>query len=43
MCFHLLMISVYIYIKNGSTCQEAAILCDHLSTVAQNVDVIRIS
>lgn len=27
MCFHLFIVSIYVYIKGGSTPKEAAILC----------------
>lgn len=38
-----MLISICIYIESGSTCQEAAILCHNVSTVGQNVDLLRIS
>lgn len=38
-CFHLLIISIRIYINSGSACKKAAILCHQISIVAQNVDL----
>lgn len=37
LCFHSLIISIYINVSSGSTCKEAAILNHHVSTVAQNM------
>lgn len=39
-CFHLLIMSSYVYIKNGSTRNTLMILCHHGSTVAQSVDIV---
>lgn len=35
---HSLAVSIYIYIKNGSTCKEVAIFCHQLSTIGENMD-----
>lgn len=36
----MLILSIYIYTNTcGSTCKEAALLCDHVSTVTQNVNI----
>lgn len=38
--FHLLIMSIHIYIKSGSTNKEATILRQHISTVAQKADLL---
>lgn len=35
--------SIFIYNKNDSTIKEVAILCHHLSTVAQNMYLLMVS
>lgn len=42
-CFHSLTISISVYINSRSACQEAAMLCHHVSTAAQNMDLLRVS
>lgn len=37
--FNLLNISIYIYVKSGTTRREAALLCPPVSTSAQNMDL----
>lgn len=37
---HLLVISIYAYVKSGSTGKDAAMLRRHVSTAAQNVDLL---
>lgn len=39
-CYHLPITSIYIYMTSGSAWKEAAILLHHVSTVAQNVDLL---
>lgn len=38
--FHLLVISIYVYVKSGSTCKEGVMLRHHISTAAQNMDLL---
>lgn len=41
LCFHSLIMRIYIYIESSSSCKDVAILCPHTSTVAQNMDLLR--
>lgn len=41
-CLYLPIVGIYIYMTSGSTWKEAAMLLHHGSTVAQNVDFLRV-